>query len=114
LILVPVLLRALGIRLPLWPFSPKARAKALLTLPIWQCVLIDGVLFDGGGMLILQTLFDWIYEKKPFAAPSGKALFISVGFSMFGVVRSYDRWHRSREPSAKSAENDSHLPPART
>ena len=110
--LVPLLVRPFGIRLPLWPFQRKQGDNALLALPLWQCMLIQGVLFYGCGMLIGQTLFDWILDKAPFRPPSAKAWFTSLVFCLLGIAFSYSEWHRSRRLAAKQSGKIRPLPPA--
>jgi len=109
--LVPLPLRAFGIRLPLRPFQHKELANALLALPLWQCALIEGVLFEGCVALILSAVVEWMYEKGPLTVPP-KALFISAATCVCGILASDSEWHRARRLAVKQAGSIHPLPPA--
>lgn len=63
LVVVALLVRPFGVRLPLGPFSFGKRASALQALTFPQYVLVCGVLCFGCGMLIVTTLSNYLEWK---------------------------------------------------
>jgi len=68
LVVVSLLVRLFGVRLPLAPFSFAKRRSAFQTLTFPQYVMIYGVLGFGCGMLIVMTVsryLEWKYWHGP-------------------------------------------------
>jgi hypothetical protein len=63
LVVVALLVRSFGVRLPLAPFSAFKRTYVPQALTFSKHVLVFGVLYFGCGMLIVTTLFHYLEWK---------------------------------------------------
>lgn len=70
LVLVAVIVRPFGVRLPVWPLSYAKRRSALHSLSFSQYIFVYGVLYFGCGMLIATTLFRYLEWKYWHSRPT--------------------------------------------
>jgi hypothetical protein len=64
LVVVALIVRPFGVRMPLGPFEFRRRTEVLHSLTFSQYLAIGGILYFGCGMLIMTTLsryLDWKY-----------------------------------------------------
>jgi hypothetical protein len=107
LVIVALLVRPFGVRLPLGPLSFGKRARALQALTFSQYLFVCGVLCFGCGMLIVTTLSDYLEWKYFQGSPAGLTtsglLHAFVVYSlMSGVLFGLISWNaRSGSSSTK-------------
>jgi hypothetical protein len=104
-----MLMRVFGVRLPLQPFG-KERKRALQLLTFSQSVWC-GFLFDGCGMWIAMTLFEylsWKYGNGSYADFSLSVRLYAVLWPAFGLfigfIKADDNRHRRRRIAAGPME----------
>lgn len=94
-VVVALLVRPFGVRLPEWPFSYAKRRYALQSLSFSQYIFIYGVLYFGCGMLIATTSFrylEWKYwHSRPNFFTAGEffvnaLIWVILAGVMFGLM----------------------------
>jgi len=89
LVIVSLLVRPFGVRLPLAPFSFEKRSRALEALTFSQYLLVCGVLWFGCGTLIATTFSDYLEWKYWHGSPLSltyKFFHDAVFSTLFGGV----------------------------
>jgi hypothetical protein len=93
LVVVPLIVRPFGVRLPLAPFSFTKRRSAFENLTFSQHVLINGFLAFGCGMFIYKTLSDYLgwkyFHDRPLTSVNllDNALsYLLVGSVLYGLI----------------------------
>jgi len=96
LVVVALIVRPFGIRLPLEPFSFGKRRSAFRDLTFPQYVFVCGVLCFGCGMVIVTTLsryLEWKYFHGSSASLSTTELLLNlVTYLMAGVLYGLISW----------------------
>ena len=97
-VVIPLIVRPLGIRLPLWRF-PKAAAP--LGLGRWRYVIVEVVLKWGVGFWLLVSTADYIacrFEYHPASCITLGFFFISLAGDMFmGLLIGLGQWAQHRQ-----------------
>ena len=70
IVVVALVVRPFGLRLPMWPFSYAKRRFALQSLNFSRYILVYGILHFGCGMLIGTTLFRYLEWKYWHSRPN--------------------------------------------
>jgi hypothetical protein len=97
LLVVVLLARQFGVRLPLRPMWSKERQAAAEHLTRWQYMWIVGVLYFGCGMLIFTTLsdyLDWKYwDGSDHLVSAGRMLSRAVLWLIVGFFFGWFSWN---------------------